>query len=76
MSLQATAQPSFYRIQDAETQLYVRFSWKFTDSGKPIVRAHLTRRDKASRFARHGQAVLAFTRYLGAAPLEIVRCDT
>ncbi len=73
----ATAAPtsSYYRIQDVATQLYVRFSWKFTDSGKAIVRARLTRRDWASRFTRRLAAEEAFSRYIGAAPLEIVRSD-
>lgn len=69
------AAPSYHRIQDIESQLYVRFSWKFTESGKAIVRARLTRREQASRFPSHRSAAEAFARYIGPAPLEIVRCD-
>ncbi len=75
MATPAAPGRSYHRIQDVESQLYVRFSWKFTDSGKPIVRARLTRRDHASRFPSHAAAAEAFASYIGAAPLEIVRCD-
>ena len=69
------AAPSVYRIQDVESQLYVRFTCLPSPGPAPRVVARLTRRDRASRFTRHAAAAECFARYLAGQPLEIVRND-
>lgn len=71
----ATPQASYHRLFHPESGLYVRLGWKFTESGKPIVNARLTRRDRASRFPRWSSAAECFARYLSGSALEIVRSD-
>ena len=67
---------SFYRIQDPESRLYVRFTCATaTHERAPRIVARLTRRDRATRFARHSAAAECFARFLPGATLEIVRCD-
>ena len=69
------APTTVYRIQDVESQLYVRFTCLPSPGREPRIIARLTRRDRASRFTRHAAAAECFARYLAGATLDIVRCD-
>jgi hypothetical protein len=73
---QSTTPQSFYRLQHPETQLYVRLTCVPAPRDQaPRITVRLTRRDRATRFPSHAAAVQCFARYIGAAPLEIVRSD-
>lgn len=66
---QAAPQPEFHRLQHLESGLYVRL----TSAPNNRVTARLTARAYASRFTTHAAAAECWTRYIGPAPLEIVR---
>ncbi len=71
-----TPQPDCYRIQDPQSQLYVRFTCLPSPGPKPRVTAKLTTRNRASRFTKRAAAEQCFAAYLAGATLDIVRCDS
>jgi hypothetical protein len=72
----SAATNAYYRIQEPQSGLYVRFNCiaaarSKTACGEP----QLTQRDRATRFVRYSAAVEYFGRCLIGQPFEIVRCD-
>lgn len=67
---------SFHRLQHSETGLYVRLTCIPAPRDQaPRIVVRLTRRDRATRFPSHSAAQECFARFIGPAPLEIVRGD-
>lgn len=66
----------FHRLFHPESGLYVRLTCTPAPRDHaPRIVVRLTPRNRATRFPSHAAAVQCFGRYIGAAPLEIVRSD-
>lgn len=71
-----TQRGTVYRIEDPDSRLCVRlYCAPGPAAAAPRITARLTRPELASWFATRTRAAEAFARFIGIAPLEIVRSD-